>query len=252
MASDAQEQAQGLKGMAQPYIDKAKEIVKQVEPYYEQYVPEAIKMNVETGIQTAAKVSTGGYQFAKGKVSQSIEYGRVVIDGATTTITAHTPSRILKVVNDAMEQAKSLREDPVGTVKLVADDLKTKVEPYVPAIVLNYGGRTYEVVQHSAEYLRTNIKETLENPKGSLERNIGTLNNRVGGVSGSIVTRINGVAERVIEIPQVNAVVQQLKDLIAPVTNEAFPPSPSEYATLVPAVLNEPKNEDAAFPPPAK
>ena len=63
-----------------------------------------------------------------------------VRDRATTTITTLTPSPVLDLIQSTVANAEKLRADPVGTIK-----------PYVPAVVIQTGEKTYEVVKESTE-----------------------------------------------------------------------------------------------------
>ncbi|TPX32005.1 hypothetical protein SmJEL517_g04822 [Synchytrium microbalum] len=231
--------AQTLKEAAAPLVDHLKTkfneataaAQKFVEPYYEQYVPPQVKAGLEKALQTTTKFG-----------HDSVTKGRVIVEGATTTITAHTPAPILKVVKDAIEQGKHFAEDPAGTAKHIAEDIKT----YVPTYVLNYGSRTYEVIQHTAETLRTNTKETMEGAKKSVEDISARAVSALDNTTGVIVTRVNGVVEKVVAIPQVHNVVEQLKTLIAPLQHELFPGSPSEEDAPIPFL---PEQDEAAATP---
>ncbi|KAI8826056.1 uncharacterized protein EV422DRAFT_151465 [Fimicolochytrium jonesii] len=122
--------------------------------------------------------------FASSKVYEAIDFGKVVVTGATTTVTAYTPSPILNLVQGTVDQAKSLHADPVGTVK-----------NYVPTFVIHAGEKTYEIVHNTKE------------------RAVGTAN----ATTGFVVTKVNGVVSSVTSIPQIHNLIEQLNKLTAPV-----------------------------------
>ncbi|KAJ3016389.1 UNVERIFIED_CONTAM: hypothetical protein HDU68_012237 [Siphonaria sp. JEL0065] len=109
------------------------------------------------------------------------------INGATTTVTAYTPSPIKDLLTETLSNAKAVRQDPMGTLK-----------PYVPAFVVHTSERTYEIVTE-------NIEQTKET---------------VNATTGYIVSRVNGTVEYVTSIPQVHSVIEQLNSIAAPVLNK--------------------------------
>ncbi|KAJ3019852.1 hypothetical protein HKX48_001681 [Thoreauomyces humboldtii] len=124
--------------------------------------------------------------FATGKVYDALDFGKVVVNGATTTITAYTPNPILNLINGTIAQAKNLHEDPINTVKNY---------PFVPAFVIHSGEKTYEIV-HNAKDATTN---------------------GVNATTGLIVTKVNGVVHAVTSVPQIHSLIEQINRLTAPV-----------------------------------
>ncbi|KAI8823418.1 uncharacterized protein EV422DRAFT_520955 [Fimicolochytrium jonesii] len=145
-------------------------------------------VNTATGaVNFASTTVNNTTSYASNKVTEAIDFGKIVVTGATTTITSYTPNPILNLVQGTVEQAKSLHSDPVGTVK-----------NYVPTFVIHAGEKTYEVVHNTKE------------------RAVGTAN----ATTGFVVTKVNGVVHSVTSIPQIHNLIEQLEKLAAPVLNK--------------------------------
>jgi hypothetical protein len=72
---------------------------------------------VSATVGYANKTVTAASNFATSKANSAIQFGKFVVNGATTTITAYTPGPILRLVTSAVDGAKTLGSDPVGTIK---------------------------------------------------------------------------------------------------------------------------------------
>ncbi|KAJ3301266.1 hypothetical protein HDV03_001087 [Kappamyces sp. JEL0829] len=153
------------------------------------------KDTVHGTIDYTSKTVNGTVEFAKAKVSDAtifasnqansaLEFSKVVVNGATTTIHAHTPGPILTLIDNTVAGAQALRADPVGAMK-----------PYVPAFVIHFGEKTYEIVGAAQE-------KTIEGVKSA---------------SGFIVTKVNGTVHFVTEIPIVHQLIETLNSVTAPV-----------------------------------
>ncbi|KAI8586847.1 hypothetical protein BDZ88DRAFT_427556 [Geranomyces variabilis] len=144
--------------------------------------------NTVTGAATmASNTVTGTVNFATGKVYDVIDFGKVVVNGATTTITAYTPNPILNLINSTLSEAKSLREDPVSTVK-----------HYVPTFVIHAGEKTYEIGHNTKDRTVSGVNAT----------------------TGYIVTKVEGVVTAVTSVPQIHALIEQLNKITTPVLNK--------------------------------
>lgn len=106
------------------------------------------------------------------------------MNGATTTITAYTPTPVLNLVQHTAEGANALRKDPVGTVK-----------PYVPTFVIHAGEKTYEIVAGAADATSKTASAT----------------------TGYIVTKVNGTVKYVTDVPAVNSLIEKINSYTAPV-----------------------------------
>jgi hypothetical protein len=129
-------------------------------------------------------VITNATNYASKQAIYALEFGKVVVNGATTTITAHTPGPVLSLIQKSLESANALRQDPVGTVK-----------PYVPTFVIHIGEKSYEIVGQVQEQSVEGIK----------------------AASGFVVTKVNGTTQYVASVPLVASVIDRLNQITAPV-----------------------------------
>ncbi|KAI8800880.1 hypothetical protein BJ742DRAFT_839768 [Cladochytrium replicatum] len=157
---------------------------------------------IESGISTATSTQkaisdnvAATREFAAQKVSQTVDLGKVAVSGATTTISAYTPSPVAQLVTSAIDGAKALQKDPVGTVK-----------PYIPLFVINVGEKTYEVVSHTVETTQANISSTAK-----------SVSDTVHTGTGFIVTKVNGTVETITHIPAIQNVIEQIEKLVNPI-----------------------------------
>jgi hypothetical protein len=165
-------------------------VAETVDPYVPQVAKEAAK--------TAADQMQKTFAYGMDTTRKTVDYAQQQVQSAVTTITA-TTSPVLNVVQNALNSASALahdvRQDPVGTVK-----------PYVPAFVVHYGEKTYEIVAHTADSTKKNVDQT----------------------TGMIITKVNGVVEAVQNVPLVHNVIEQLKQVSEPVTSRLVSQSKKE------------------------
>jgi hypothetical protein len=172
------------------------------------YVSATVDPYVPTAAKNAASMLSGSaskaFAYSSQQAQSAMEYGKVVVSGATTTLTAYTPGPILSLVNSTLAQARELREDPVNTVKT-----------YVPTFVIHAGEKTYEIVSHTGEKTYEMVSHTADSTKKNVE-----------ATSGFIVTKVNGVITSVANVPVIHSVVEKLQKLTskdAPVAPAAEP-----------------------------
>jgi hypothetical protein len=55
--------------------------------------------------------------YASQKANSAVQFGRFVVKGATTTVTAYTPGPVLNLVTATVDKAKAVGSDPVGSIK---------------------------------------------------------------------------------------------------------------------------------------
>ena len=122
--------------------------------------------------------------FASSKANSALEFGKVVVSGATTTITAHTPGPVLSLVQSTVDGANALRQDPIGTVK-----------PYVPTFIIHIGEKSYEIVGQVSEQTSEGIK----------------------AASGFVVTKVNGTTQYVTSVPLVASIIEKLQAITKPI-----------------------------------
>lgn len=139
---------------------------------------------VNETVDYATKKVAAAQSFAQDKATSALDFGKVVVHDATTTLTAYTPGPVLTLITSTIDGAKALRQDPVGTMK-----------PYVPTFVIHAGEKTYEVVQHTKDRTTQNLNEA----------------------TGYIVTKVNGTVEYVTSVPAIGALIEKLNKLTAPV-----------------------------------
>jgi hypothetical protein len=72
---------------------------------------------VNATVDYANKTVSAAQAYASQKANSAVQFGKFVVKGATTTITAYTPGPILNLVTSTVDGAKALGTDPVGTVK---------------------------------------------------------------------------------------------------------------------------------------
>ncbi|KAJ3037968.1 hypothetical protein HDV00_001171 [Rhizophlyctis rosea] len=161
-------------------VNRAVETGKEAYAYVDPYVPQAAKDTATAAVNYATQTAQTAQTYATEKTTAIYEYGKVIVQGATTTIEAYTPGPVRDLIANTLEGAKHLREDPVGTVK-----------PYVPSFVVQTGEKTYEIVKDANDKTREVAAST----------------------SGYIVTKVNGTVHSVTSIPQVAAVIEQLDQL---------------------------------------
>ncbi|KAJ1550756.1 hypothetical protein HK096_005202, partial [Nowakowskiella sp. JEL0078] len=184
----AVEAAQYAANIVDPYFpklakDAATYAVNTVEPFVPNIAKSAatyaintattvVEATAQTAVATQKRVNetvSATRDFAANKVTQTYEFGTAAVSGATTTITAYTPSPIVNLITSTLESAKAIREDPVGTMK-----------PYIPTFVINAGEKTYEIVSHTVESTNDQLQKT----------------------KGFIVTKVNGTIHAINDIPQ--------------------------------------------------
>ncbi|TPX59599.1 hypothetical protein PhCBS80983_g02366 [Powellomyces hirtus] len=182
-ATTGQQQPTVMSGVVNTAVNTAEKVVAAMEPYTPQIAKDAATYAFATAQSSserglAAAQSTQAY--ATTKVAAALDFGKVVVTGATTTITTTlvslTPNPILHLLQTTLERAKEVKDHP---------------RDYVPAYVVHAGERTYEIVHHAQER--------------GLE------------AQGVIVTKINGVVDKVTSVPQIHALIEQLQKLTAPV-----------------------------------
>ncbi|TPX65407.1 hypothetical protein SpCBS45565_g05223 [Spizellomyces sp. 'palustris'] len=145
-------------------------------------------VNTVTGtVNFASNTVNAATGFASDKVHGAIDFGKIVVTGATTTITSYTPNPILNLVTSTVDGAKALGTDPVGTVK-----------GYIPTFVIHAGEKTYEIVHNTKD------------------RTV----NGVNATTGFIVTKVNGAVHAVTSVSQIHNLIEQLNKLTAPVLNK--------------------------------
>ncbi|KAI8905970.1 hypothetical protein EDD86DRAFT_211227 [Gorgonomyces haynaldii] len=195
------------------YTEKAVEISKAVVEKVDPYVPQFAKNTISYAANTASSAASYGVKtvtgtvdygvktvnatvdytkatinsaqnYAQDKANSAYNFGKVVVKGATTTITSYTPGPVLNLVSSVAEGASALRADPVGTVK-----------PYVPTFVIHAGEKTYEIVSHAQDATQKNIKAT----------------------TGYIVTKVNGTVKYITDVPAIHSLIDKLNSLTAPV-----------------------------------
>ena len=139
----------------------------------------------------AANTASSAKTYASATASNASNYAsntitsvRVAIDGATTTVTAHTPQPIVALVTAAVGFGSRVSADPVATLKGV-----------VPAFVVVAGERTYEVVAHASAATKLHVAQ-------------GT---------GYIITRVNGALESVTAVPAVASLLASLTAISQPI-----------------------------------
>ncbi|KAI9099306.1 hypothetical protein DFS34DRAFT_617107 [Phlyctochytrium arcticum] len=171
-------------------------------------------VNAATGtVNFASNTVNAATGFASDKVHGAIDLGKVVVNGATTTITAYTPNPILNLVTSTVDGARSLQSDPVGTVK-----------GYVPTFVINAGEKSYEIVHNTKE------------------RTV----NGVSATTGFIVTKVNGAVHAVTSVPQIHNLIEQLNRLTAPVLNRLGVSKPAAPAAEIKSDLKDAATTAAA------
>jgi hypothetical protein len=131
--------------------------------------------------------------YASQKANSAVQFGKFVVKGATTTVTAYTPGPVLNLVTATVDKAKAVGSDPVGSIKPCKFKSCNLVD--VPTFVIHAGEKTYEVVQNVQDRSIQNINAT----------------------SGYIVTKVNGTVQYVTSIPQVGGLIDQLDKLTSPV-----------------------------------
>lgn len=138
-----------------------------------------------TGTVDYAGRTVGAAQtFVHSKATDAFNFGKVVVNGATTTITSYTPGPVLSLVQSASEGVSAVRADPVGAVK-----------PYVPTFVIHAGEKTYEVVAHAGDVTQKNISAT----------------------TGMIVTKVNGIVHSVTSVPAIGSLIEKINSITAPI-----------------------------------
>lgn len=157
---------------------------------YTQYVDPYVPTVAKNAAGFAYTQAQNALNFSSQQAQNAMEFGKVIVTGATTTLTAYTPGPVLNLVNSTIAAGSQLREDPVNTVK-----------GYVPTFVIHAGEKTYEIVQHTADSTKKNVEAT----------------------SGFIVTRANGVIESVSNVPVIHSVIEKLQKMTA---NKEAPVAP--------------------------
>ncbi|KAJ3072131.1 hypothetical protein HK102_006311 [Quaeritorhiza haematococci] len=191
-----------------PYVPT---VAKDAAGYVANTTREVANTAYATGTQAVETVrgAVGAAQtFASSKVNEAFEYGKVVVNGATTTITTYTPEPVMNIVNNALTGAQAVRSDPVGTVK-----------PYVPAFVIHVGEKTYEVATGAVESAQKTAAGAIDSASKTAE-----------ATTGFIVTKVNGAVETVTSIPQVKDVIEQLNKLTGPVIEKVTGGKPAAAA----------------------
>lgn len=77
------------------------------------YAQKTVSATVGYANQTVAAAQN----YTSAKVNSAVQFGRFVVKGATTTVTAYTPGPVLNLVTSTVDKAKAIGSDPVGTVK---------------------------------------------------------------------------------------------------------------------------------------
>jgi hypothetical protein len=148
-----------------------------------EYAQKTVNGTVDYG----KKVVSDAKQYAARQTNQALEFGQIAVNGATTTIHAHTPGPILSLIQSSVDGASALAKNPIDAVK-----------PYVPSFIIHFGERSYEIVGSAQEQ--------------SLER--------MKGLSGFIVTKVNGITLSVTSIPIITQIIEKLNTV-----TEKFSPS---------------------------
>ncbi|KAJ3054619.1 hypothetical protein HK097_001285 [Rhizophlyctis rosea] len=144
------------------------------------FLPQAAKDAATSAKDYTVRTVGAATEYATAKYNQTYEWGKVIVQGATTTVETYTPGPILSLVHGALDGAKHLREDPVGTVK-----------PYVPTFVIQSGEKTFEIVHDANNKTREVASST----------------------TGYIVEKVNGTVQSVTSIPQVAHLIDQLDQI---------------------------------------
>ncbi|KAJ3144597.1 hypothetical protein HDU86_001671, partial [Geranomyces michiganensis] len=145
-----------------------------------------------------------------GKAYDAVNFGKAVVNGGITTITAYTPNPILNLLNSTVAEAKHLKSDPVGTV-----------QNYVPAFVFHAGEKTYEVCHNTKDRTVSGVNAT----------------------TGFVVEKVEGVVTAVTSVPQIHALIEQLERLAAPLLSKLgvkTAPSPPPAVVATPGVAPVP------------
>ena len=72
---------------------------------------------VSATVGYANKTVTAAQNYASAKANSAVQFGKFVVRGATTTVTAYTPGPILNLVTSTVDGAKAIGSDPVGSLK---------------------------------------------------------------------------------------------------------------------------------------
>ena len=142
------------------------------------------KKTINGTVDYGKKVVSDAKSYATKQTTQAFEFGQVVVSGATTTITAHTPGPILSLIQTTVEGASALAKNPIGTVK-----------PYIPTFIIHFGTKTYEIVGAAQEQGMEGIK----------------------AASGFIVTKVDGITQSVTSVPLVAQIIEKLNSVTAPI-----------------------------------
>ncbi|TPX60293.1 hypothetical protein PhCBS80983_g01866 [Powellomyces hirtus] len=124
------------------------------------------------------------------------------VNYATSTVYALTPSPVYTLLTSTLEKARDVKDHPLE---------------YTPAFIVNVGGKSYEIVNNAKDRGLSGINAT----------------------TGFVVTRTNGVIERVHSVPAIHSLIEQLQKLTAPVLEKlgVSKPAPAAEAKVVsPAV----------------
>ncbi|KAI8611524.1 hypothetical protein BC830DRAFT_650677 [Chytriomyces sp. MP71] len=113
--------------------------------------------------------------------SSSFDLANSLVARATGTAMNYTPKSVVSLVQAAVETYTVVRTD--GLVGL---------KPYVPTFVVQTGEQTYEIV--------ANVRQSVHD--------------QYSATSGFIVTRVNGVVERVTAVPIVSKLLDRITGLV--------------------------------------
>lgn len=161
---------------------------------YVSYAVNTAQNCVGYALDTATLATGKAYSTANGivgyvneKVINTVEFGKVVITGASTTIISHTPNQILQLIQTTSESCKATVQDPVGVAK-----------NYIPAFVIHFGEKTYEIAHETKDKAVSNTIAT----------------------KGLIIHKVNGVVEKIVSVPQVHTLLERIESLTIPVLNK--------------------------------
>ncbi|EGF78504.1 expressed protein [Batrachochytrium dendrobatidis JAM81] len=180
-----------MSSMTDRAVDVAQNVAKTVEPYVPTIAKDAATYAVSTASSAATlatSTATSAYNFATGTASSAYCYAsqtvKVVVTGATTTITTYTPGPVLNAVTSAIDGAKAISQDPVGSVK-----------SHVPVMVIHAGEKTYEIIHPTFDRAAQSVT----------------------AATGFVVTKVNGTVEYITAVPAVHSLIEQINKLTAPV-----------------------------------
>ena len=144
-------------------------------------------------------IAQSAITFGQEQLANVMEFGKGMVNGATTTITSLTPGPVLEMLKSVTSNADAIRQDPMATIK-----------NYVPEYIIHTGERTYEIVCDAADSTKKNAEAT----------------------SGFIVTKVNGVVESIVAVPVIKKVLDELKSVKQKFDSNNLPSKSTESTTV--------------------